>query len=168
MSDRDISEADMEVKRASDIFTRAPDLDYQQPYKSCPTKIIMPMRRSSMMMMKEKYFELYFSVTLFYEVLSCSKFLQPVGSDYSSNNFKAYISQSMSLNCTIDMFLCLLRVCVCGGGLTGRGGQECSRLMNGQRALDILDCRVIGHRGDILMAAPRKTMGSGGCTITSL
>ena len=44
-------------------------------------------------------------------------------------------------------------------------GPECSRLMNGQRALDILDCRVIAHPGDILMAAPRKTMGSGGAPL---
>ena len=42
---------DVEVKRAVSTFLLAPDLDYQQPYKSCPTKIIMAMRSSSVMMM---------------------------------------------------------------------------------------------------------------------
>ena len=42
---------------------------------------------------------------------------------------------------------------------------ECTRLMNGLKALDILDWRSIGwleHHSDILMASPRKTMGPGG------
>ena len=47
-----------------------------------------------------------------------------------------------------------------GGG--GALGPECSRLMNGRRALDILDCSLIGRTGDILMGGPWKTMGPGG------
>ena len=37
---------DVEVKRAVSTFLLAPDLDYQQPYKSCPTKIIVRRMKS--------------------------------------------------------------------------------------------------------------------------
>ena len=48
------------------------------------------------------------------------------------------------------------------GGHCEVRGPECSRLMNGRRALDILDCSLIGRTGDILMGGPWKTMDPGG------